>query len=67
MWIFGLYSLILLVGSINCAFGWHHGNPCLASSGVSSSLREHCCGSKARWLVKKAGCGSVPPSVKRMA
>ncbi|KAA1101328.1 hypothetical protein PGT21_016972 [Puccinia graminis f. sp. tritici] len=48
MWIFGLYSLILLVGSINCAFGWHHGNPCLASSGVSSSLREHCCGSKAR-------------------
>ncbi|KAA1097712.1 hypothetical protein PGT21_017749 [Puccinia graminis f. sp. tritici] len=67
MWILRLYSLILLVGSINCAFGGHHGNPCLASSGISVSLREHCCDSNHTWLMKKAGCGSVPPSVKRMA
>ncbi|KAA1097713.1 hypothetical protein PGT21_017762 [Puccinia graminis f. sp. tritici] len=67
MWIFGLYSLSLLVGSINCAFGWHHGNPCLPSSGISFSLREHCCDSNGDWLAQKAGCDPEPPSVKRMA
>ncbi|KAA1136660.1 hypothetical protein PGTUg99_036765 [Puccinia graminis f. sp. tritici] len=68
MWIFGLYSLILLVGSINCGFLKPTDNPCGSSSRASIAFQKFCCDPHGNLLLEKPGCKPRhPPSVKRMA